>query len=63
MFPEFDPGYTGRVKIYLMPYLIPLIHVALVGSIWSTVALAIERYVTVCHPFVRYRSVNGSREL
>ncbi len=57
--PMFIPHYTESVKIYLLPYLLPVIHVALVGSVYSTVALAVERYITVCHPFIRYRSVKG----
>ncbi len=51
----FIPDYVQNVKLYLLPYLLPIIHVALVGSIYSTVALALERYITVCHPFARYR--------
>ena len=54
-FPEFIDGYTKDVKILLLPYILPIIHIALIGSIYSTVALAVERYITICHPFMRYR--------
>eukprot|EP00095_Tigriopus_kingsejongensis_P007902 snap_masked-scaffold132_size323655-processed-gene-1.0 protein:Tk07902 transcript:snap_masked-scaffold132_size323655-processed-gene-1.0-mRNA-1 annotation:"solute carrier family 12 member 9" len=54
--PMFIEDYTMNVKLFLLPYLLPIIHIALVGSIYSTVALAVERYITVCHPFVRFRS-------
>jgi len=52
----FIDDYTYSVKLYLLPYILPIIHVALLGSIYSTVALAAERYITICHPFMRYRS-------
>ena len=53
--PQFIPDYHSSVKLPALPTLLPITHVALVGSIYSTVALALERYITVCHPFVRYR--------
>ena len=53
--PMFIDDYTYSVKLYLLPYILPIIHVALLGSIYSTVALAAERYITICHPFMRYR--------
>jgi len=51
----FMDEYTSKVKLYMLPYALPIIHMALLGSIYSTVALAAERYITVCHPFVRFR--------
>jgi hypothetical protein len=53
--PMVLPWYASNAQVPLMPYLLPIIHVALVGSIYCTVALAAERYITVCHPFIRYR--------
>jgi len=55
-FPAFIDGYTKDVKLFIIPYILPIIHIALIGSIYSTVALAAERYITICHPFMRYRS-------
>ena len=52
--PQLSAGY-GPVRTFLLPHVLPIIHIALVGSIYSTAALALERYITVCHPFVRYR--------
>ena len=51
----FIDDYTFSVKVYILPYILPIIHIALLGSIYSTVALAAERYITICHPFMRYR--------
>ena len=53
--PMFIEDYTLSVKLYMLPYALPIIHMALLGSIYSTVALAAERYITVCHPFLRFR--------
>ena len=55
--PMFIEGYTLNVKLYILPFILPIIHIGLIGSIYSTVALAVERYITICHPFLRYRFV------
>ena len=34
----------------LQPWLVPAIHVALNGSTWSIVMVAIERFVSICYP-------------
>jgi hypothetical protein len=34
----------------MLPYLLPAAHIGLVGSIYCTLALTVERYIAVCHP-------------
>merc|ERR1712241_984656 len=47
--------YNEDVAPYIGPYVLPMAQIALTGSIYSTLAVAIERYVSVCHPhFVGY---------
>ena len=38
-----------------MPYLIPLTQMSLAASCYSMVALTVERYISVCHPFFKQR--------
>jgi len=42
--------YNKEVAPYIVPYILPMAQIALTGSIYSTLAVAIERYVSVCHP-------------
>jgi hypothetical protein len=37
----------------LITLLLPLVHIGLTGSVYLTVAVALERYTTVCHPFFK----------
>lgn len=48
--PVLSNEYKDGVAPYIIPYILPMAQIALTGSIYSTLAVAIERYVSVCHP-------------
>lgn len=51
---EFSDDYSDSgVYFYLLPYVLPLAQIGMTGSIYFTMAITLERYVTVCHPFYR----------
>merc|ERR1719204_1090979 len=58
--PIFFNGYTMKVLVYILPHMVYVIHMALLGSIYSTVALAVERFIAVCYPFLKYRRIYSS---
>ena len=52
---KFIEEYDVVYRIYLLPYLLPMAHVGLMGSVYSTLAMTIERFLAVCHPFLKHR--------
>ena len=50
--PQISPGYkTMGYHYHVLPRALPLAQMTLTGSIYSTLAMTVERYLTVCHPF------------
>ena len=45
----------GTYYVVSLPVVLPLAHIGLVGSIFSTLALSLEKYLAMVHPFTRYR--------
>ena len=45
----------GTYYVVSLPVVLPLAHIGLVGSIFSTPALSLEKYLAMVHPFTRYR--------
>jgi len=43
----------------ITPIIVPFIHISLTGSVYSVVAVAIERFLTVCFPFQQCQMCNG----
>ena len=48
---------SAYVFVHLVPFLMPITQMSLSGSTFTTVALTVERYISVCTPFFRQRSV------
>ncbi len=51
--PIHSEFYDRQLIPYLTPALLPLIHIVLTGSVYSVVAVAVERYWIICDPFGR----------
>jgi hypothetical protein len=51
--PILSPAWNIWVHPLLLPWLLPGLQIALSGSIWSTVMVAVERYVSIVHPSQR----------
>ena len=45
----------GTYYVVPLPVVLPLAHIRLVGSIISTLALSLEKYLAMVHPCTRYR--------
>lgn len=49
--PEYSWNYW--IDPILFPYILPITQIALTGSVYSVVAVALERYFNICKPFHR----------
>ena len=52
---NFWPEYAQAFLIPSQPVMIPVAQIGLMGSVYCTMALTIERYLAVCYPFLPRR--------
>jgi len=50
--PVISPNWKAFYHPFLLPWLLPIMQISLNGSIWSTVFVAVERFISVVHPRV-----------
>eukprot|EP00093_Oithona_nana_P011302 11302.XXX_412372_410513_1 [CDS] Oithona nana genome sequencing. len=53
--PRLSTTFDDKVRVHMAPYLVPVTQMALSGSVYTTVALTVERYISVVVPFFRTR--------
>ena len=47
--------FLESVRVHVAPFLVPITQMALSGSVYTTVGLTVERYISVVVPFFRTR--------
>ena len=52
---KFWPEYDELSRTPSLPVLIPVAQISLMGSVYCTIALALERFLAVCYPFLPRR--------
>jgi len=58
--PQLSAYWKTWIHPHLFPYLLPFIQISLNGSIWSTVSVTVERYVSVVHSRHSFRSLSSA---
>ena len=49
--PVMSKDWHAGMHAIVFPKVYPLAQIALTGSVYSIVAITVERYLIVCHPF------------
>lgn len=52
---KFWSRYDQLVRLPSLPYMLPVAQIGLMGSVYCTIALALERFLAVCYPFLPRR--------
>eukprot|EP00093_Oithona_nana_P010296 10296.XXX_11224_14252_1 [CDS] Oithona nana genome sequencing. len=58
---KFWPSYDQLARTPTLPYVIPIAQIGLMGSVYCTVALAIERFLAVYYPFLPRKQVYSTK--
>ena len=53
--PNISSLYRETMFPRMLPVLLPLIHITLTGSVYTTIAVACERCITVLAPFTQVK--------
>ena len=53
--PKFNEAYDSTFRVLVLPYIFPLAYIGLMGSVYCTIAIAVERYLAVTYPFLPRR--------
>ena len=53
IFPTIPYKYSQLLfyRPWMTPYMLPVIQLTLTGSVWTTVAVSVERYLSVCRSY------------
>ena len=49
--PQLSENYKSKLLKHLAPLILPMVQIALTGSVYTTLAISLERYLVVCRPF------------
>jgi len=58
--PQLSDYWKVWVHPHIFPWLLPLMQASLNGSIWSTVSVTVERYISVVHPHHWLRQLSSA---
>ena len=47
--PDVWPEYLQKIYPYIAPYVVPITHIAVMSSVYSTVLISFERYIRICY--------------
>ena len=52
--PQLSTSYLQHVYFTTVQYFVPICRITLLGISFTTVALTVERYISLCTPYLRY---------
>jgi len=47
--PSLWPAYVTNIYPHIMPYLLPVMHITVLTSVYSTILISFERYIRICY--------------